>query len=71
MDAKPLDAAAELFWEEFAGRMPFQVGGVEIGRDSVSYRYRYEVAGARNSGEWIHRAQGAQDLRRGQLDRGR
>jgi outer membrane protein assembly factor BamB len=29
MDAKLLDAAAELFWQEFAGRMPFQVGGVE------------------------------------------
>ncbi|MGO9261460.1 MAG: PQQ-binding-like beta-propeller repeat protein [Bryobacteraceae bacterium] len=29
MDAKPLDAAAELFWQECAGRMPFQVGGLE------------------------------------------
>ncbi len=29
MDAKALDAAAELFWQEFAGRMPFQVGGME------------------------------------------
>ena len=29
MDAKPLDAAAELFWQECAGRMPFQVGGME------------------------------------------
>jgi outer membrane protein assembly factor BamB/orotate phosphoribosyltransferase len=29
MDARSLDAAAELFWQECAGRMPFQVGGVE------------------------------------------
>ena len=29
MDAKSLDAAAELFWEECAGRLPFQVGGME------------------------------------------
>jgi outer membrane protein assembly factor BamB/orotate phosphoribosyltransferase len=29
MDAKLLDAAAELFWQECAGRMPFQVGGME------------------------------------------
>ena len=29
MDAKSLDAAAELFWQECAGRMPFQVGGME------------------------------------------
>jgi outer membrane protein assembly factor BamB/orotate phosphoribosyltransferase len=29
MDAKSLDAAAELFWEECASRMPFQVGGME------------------------------------------
>ena len=29
MDAKSLDAAAELFWTECAGRMPFQVGGME------------------------------------------
>ncbi len=29
MDAKILDAAAELFWEECASRMPFQVGGME------------------------------------------
>ena len=29
MDARPLDAAAELFWQECAGRMPFQVGGME------------------------------------------
>ena len=29
MDAKSLDATAELFWEECAGRMPFQVGGME------------------------------------------
>ena len=28
MDAKSLDAAAELFWQECACRMPFQVGGV-------------------------------------------
>jgi outer membrane protein assembly factor BamB/orotate phosphoribosyltransferase len=29
MDAKLLDAAAELFWRECAGRMPFQVAGME------------------------------------------
>jgi len=29
MDPKILDAAAELFWQECAGRMPFQVGGME------------------------------------------
>ena len=29
MDARSLDAAAELFWQECAGRMPFQVGAVE------------------------------------------
>jgi outer membrane protein assembly factor BamB/orotate phosphoribosyltransferase len=29
MDAKLLDAAAELFWRECAGLMPFQVGGME------------------------------------------
>ncbi len=29
MDAPSLDAAAELFWQECAGRMPFQVGGME------------------------------------------
>jgi outer membrane protein assembly factor BamB/orotate phosphoribosyltransferase len=29
MDAKLLDAAAELFWQECAGRLPFQVGGME------------------------------------------
>jgi outer membrane protein assembly factor BamB/orotate phosphoribosyltransferase len=29
MDAKLLDAAAELFWQECAGYMPFQVGGME------------------------------------------
>ena len=29
MDAKSLDAAAELFWQTCAGRMPFQVGGME------------------------------------------
>ncbi len=29
MDAKLLDAAAELFWQECAGRMPFQLGGME------------------------------------------
>jgi outer membrane protein assembly factor BamB/orotate phosphoribosyltransferase len=29
MDARSLDAAAELFWQECAGRMPFQVGGME------------------------------------------
>jgi len=29
MDANLLDAAAELFWQECAGRMPFQVGGME------------------------------------------
>ena len=29
MDPKTLDAAAELFWQECAGRMPFQVGGME------------------------------------------
>lgn len=29
MDAKLLDAAAELFWQECAGFMPFQVGGME------------------------------------------
>ena len=29
MDAKLLDAAAELFWRECAPRLPFQVGGVE------------------------------------------
>jgi outer membrane protein assembly factor BamB/orotate phosphoribosyltransferase len=29
MDARLLDAAAELFWQECAGRMPFQVGGME------------------------------------------
>jgi outer membrane protein assembly factor BamB len=29
MHAESLDAAAELFWQECAGRMPFQVGGME------------------------------------------
>ena len=29
MDAKVLDAAAELFWQECASLMPFQVGGME------------------------------------------
>ena len=29
MDPKSLDSAAELFWQECAGRMPFQVGGME------------------------------------------
>ena len=29
MDANSLDAAAELFWQECAGRLPFQVGGME------------------------------------------
>jgi outer membrane protein assembly factor BamB/orotate phosphoribosyltransferase len=29
MDAKLLDAAAELFWQECAGLMPFQVGAME------------------------------------------
>ena len=29
MDPPLLDAAASLFWEEFGGRMPFQVGGME------------------------------------------
>jgi outer membrane protein assembly factor BamB/orotate phosphoribosyltransferase len=29
MDAKLLDAAAELFWRECGGLMPFQVGGME------------------------------------------
>ena len=29
MDARLLDASAELFWQECAGRMPFQVGGME------------------------------------------
>jgi outer membrane protein assembly factor BamB len=29
MDAKSLDAAAELFWQKCAGRLPFQVGGME------------------------------------------
>lgn len=29
MDAKLLDAIADLFWEECAGAMPFQVGGME------------------------------------------
>jgi outer membrane protein assembly factor BamB len=29
MDAELLDAAAELFWQECAGLMPFQVGGME------------------------------------------
>ncbi|HEY6341258.1 MAG TPA: PQQ-binding-like beta-propeller repeat protein [Bryobacteraceae bacterium] len=29
MDAKFLDAAAELFWQECGGLMPFQVGGME------------------------------------------
>jgi len=29
MDAKSLDAAAELFWEECADYLPFQVGGME------------------------------------------
>ena len=29
MDAKSLDAAAELFWQECAGCMPFQIGGME------------------------------------------
>jgi len=29
MDANLLDASAELFWQECAGRMPFQVGGME------------------------------------------
>ena len=29
MDPGPLDAAAELFWQECAGRLPFQVGGME------------------------------------------
>jgi outer membrane protein assembly factor BamB/orotate phosphoribosyltransferase len=29
MDAKVLDAAAELFWQEWGERMPFQVGGME------------------------------------------
>ncbi len=29
MDAKLLDAAAELFWQECGGRLPFQVGGME------------------------------------------
>ena len=29
MDAESLDAAGELFWQECAGRMPFQVGGME------------------------------------------
>jgi len=30
MEPAALDAAAELFWQECAGRMPFQVGGMEI-----------------------------------------
>jgi outer membrane protein assembly factor BamB/orotate phosphoribosyltransferase len=30
MDATTLDAAAELFWQECAGRMPFQVGAMEV-----------------------------------------
>jgi outer membrane protein assembly factor BamB/orotate phosphoribosyltransferase len=29
MNAQSLDSAAELFWQECAGRMPFQVGGME------------------------------------------
>src|SRR5580700_2297067 len=29
MDARSLDAAAELFWQECASRLPFQVGGME------------------------------------------
>jgi len=29
MEPKSLDAAAELFWQECAGRLPFQVGGLE------------------------------------------
>ena len=29
MDAKPLDAAAELFWQQYGGPLPFQAGGVE------------------------------------------
>src|SRR6185437_1757875 len=29
MDPRTLDAAAELFWQECAGRLPFQVGGME------------------------------------------
>lgn len=29
MDAKLLDAAAELFWQQCAGYLPFQVGGME------------------------------------------
>ncbi|HEY3838509.1 MAG TPA: PQQ-binding-like beta-propeller repeat protein, partial [Bryobacteraceae bacterium] len=29
MDARLLDAAAELFWHECGGRLPFQVGGME------------------------------------------
>ena len=29
MDAKLLDAAAEMFWQECGDRMPFQVGGME------------------------------------------
>jgi orotate phosphoribosyltransferase len=31
LDAKLLDAIAELFWERFAGSMPFQIGGMEVG----------------------------------------
>jgi outer membrane protein assembly factor BamB/orotate phosphoribosyltransferase len=31
MDARLLDAIAELFWENCADKMPFQVGGMEIG----------------------------------------
>jgi outer membrane protein assembly factor BamB/orotate phosphoribosyltransferase len=30
MDAKLLDAAADLFWEQCADAMPFQVGGMEV-----------------------------------------
>lgn len=30
MEPATLDAAAELFWQEYSGRMPFQAGGMEI-----------------------------------------
>lgn len=30
MDPAALDAAAELFWQEYGAKMPFQVGGMEI-----------------------------------------
>ena len=44
MDATLLDAAAELFWRECAGRLPFQVGGDGVRGGSLALRHPYEIA---------------------------